>query len=236
MMRRSWRSKALIAVLILDLSAWLACTALSQSFFRKAAPPANPAVGHTNPDEPRHLGNFTRLPGTSILMATIHSSGGGSRSSFTSYSSGHANPVHNYAFLDLSDRSLRRLLDANNSLILNCEQLPRIQDGDPIADPDSVNSSRVRWLLFDVIKQDTNQDKQIDEKDLRTLAVSDANGRNYTELIGGVSHVFGKALSDPTTLVVIYQGTGGKSVSVIDLSKRTLTSTTAVPDLGLDVK
>ncbi len=202
---------------------------------RKPAPAVAP-LSRANAGAPRVLGNFARLSGTPFLMAPIHSGGDGGYSSLGSFSSGKRSTVHNYVFLDVTDQSIRKLIPTNDYDILGTIELPDGADGGSAVVTRNGDRNDVRWLYFEIVKQDTDRDGDLDEKDLRTIAVSDAGGRGYTELIGAVENTFGHALRDPDTLVVIYQSGGTKRVSVIDLFRRTVTSTAAVPDLGADVK
>jgi hypothetical protein len=177
-----------------------------------------------------------RVPGTPFLMAMIYTGENGGYSSLVGFSSsGNSSTVHNYVFLDLTDRSFRRLIPTNDSYIRQAEQLPEAGDGSPAVMTER-DGRVVQWWLFDVVTQDTNRDGRLDAGDLGTLAVSDAGGRGYTELIGGVREVYGRALRDANTLVVVYESGGTKRFSVIDLPGRAVTSTEALPDLGPDVK
>ncbi len=189
-----------------------------------------------NADAPRSLGNFARIPGTPFLMADIHSSVAGRLSPVSSYSYGKGATTHNYVFLDVTDQSVRRLIPTNDYLIRETEQLSESGVVSLPAVTEGVVRVGVRWLLFEVVTQDTDHDGDLDEEDLRSLAVSDAGGRGYTELIGGIEDLYGRALRDPDTLVVVYKCEGTKRVSVIDLPRRAVTTTAALPGLGTDVR
>ena len=238
-MRRFWPRNLMIAfvALVIGMGTCLAIVALSKGIGRKTAPGA-PAARRANPRAPRSLGDFMRLPGTPFLMAQIFSraddgyssgifSAGSSSSAVAGFSSGVGSTTYNYVFLDVTDQSCRRLIPTNDYFIRQTEQLPVTEEGRRVV---------ARWLLFEVVKQDTDRDGDLDGNDLRTLAVSDVGGRGYTELIGGIRDVYGRALRDPDTLVVVYESGGAKQISVIDLPRRAVTSTTALPNLGPDVK
>ena len=214
-----------VVTLVIGMGTCMAVVALSKGIGRKTAPGV-PAASRANPRAPRSLGNFVQLSGTPFLMAQISSSGDDGYSS-GKFSSGTADKINNYVFIDVTDQSCRRLISTNDYYIRATERLPDAEEG---------RRAVVRWLLFEVVKQDTDRDGDLDREDLSTLAVSDAGGRGYTELIGGIRDVYGRALRDPDTLVVVYQSGGAKQVSVIDLPRRAVTSTTALPDLGPDVK
>jgi hypothetical protein len=230
--------KFALVALILGIGVWVMLMGRSRTFGRKPATASTSAAKRANADAPRSLERFNRVPGTPFLMAAIRSVAGDRRSSLSSlgsYSSG-ISPTHNYIFLNVENQSFRRLLPTNDYFICECVSLPEALDGAPVRD--AVNRGRldVRWWLFDVVKQDTDRDGDLDGDDLRTLAVSDAGGSGYTELIGGIREHYGRALRDPDTLVVVYESAGAKRVSLIDLPKRAVISTASFPDLGPDVK
>jgi hypothetical protein len=202
---------------------------------RRAPDEGAPVAGRANAAEPRHLGDFGRLPGTPFLMANINSGSGG-YSSMSKLSSGGARSIHNYVFLNINDQSVRRLLPTNDALIVSTERIS--EGGDVRLDYETrdEHATTVRWLLYWVVKVDSDHDGDLDEDDLRTLAVSDAGGKGYAELVGDVRHVYGQTMRDPETLVVVHDGGGRPVVSVIDLPHRVVTSTTPLPDLGQDVR
>ncbi|WP_406698292.1 hypothetical protein V5E97_05475 [Singulisphaera sp. Ch08] len=194
------------------------------------------ATKRANANAPRFLEHFNRVPGAPFLMASIGSSADYQRSSLASYSTS-ASFTHNYVFLSLDNQSIRRLLPTNDHYISEAVALPEALDGRPAVDKaGTLGREGVQWWLFDVVKQDTNLDGDFDGQDLHTLGVSDAGGSGYTELIEGITKHYGRTLRDPNTLVVVYESGGTKRVSLIDLPKRTVLSTTSFPDLGSDLK
>jgi hypothetical protein len=227
---------ALLLVVLAGLGVWWVLARSTRKSGRKGAGATIPAVTRSNPEAPRVLGSFQRLAGTSFVMADIHSGNSRSYSSGLNFSSGGtlAWAVHNYIFLDLADRSCRRLVNTNDALFSGAEAITAdgvyARIGEQHAD-----TPAVRWLLFRVFKLDTNHDGRIDSDDLSTLALSDPGGRGYTELIGGIQSLYGRELSNSDTLVVVYESGGMKQVSVVNLPGRAVTSTSALPDLGPDV-
>lgn len=225
---------AFIAV-CLGLVVWIMFIAMSGAFGRKPASGTSQVAKRANAKASRFLESFQRVSGTPFLMAAIRSSAYYQRSSLASYSSGTSD-AHNYVFLDMENQSFRRLLPTNDYLISEAAALPEASVRTQVKSAGDDDSVGVRWWLFDVVKQDTNRDGELDEKDLHTLGVSDAGGSGYTELIEGIRKQYGRALRDPDTLVVIYESGGVKRVSLIDLPKRAVISTKPLPDLGPDLK
>ena len=230
-MRRFRLPYSLLAAVVLGLLSWMAILGGPRLFGRKPASGTAPAATRANAVDARVLGHFGRVTSTDFLMADIHSGGDRGYSSLSSLSSGKSQTIHNYVFLNVTDQSFQRLLPTNDSYIRSAVPLPEAESHTPDGPP-----TRVLWWFFDVVKQDTDRDGDLDEEDLGTIAVSDAGGRGYTELIGGVGEIYGRVLRDPDTLLVVYESGGAKRLGVIDLPRRALTSTTSLPDLGPDVK
>jgi len=92
-------------------------------------------------------------------------------------------------------------------------------------------SEPVQWFLYFVVKEDTDGDKKLTYKDNRVVAVSDAAGMGFTELITDVEEVFGQAIRDSNTLFVLYRSKSKKNVARIDLPNRKVVSTN---ELGLE--
>jgi hypothetical protein len=76
-----------------------------------------------------------------------------------------------------------------------------------------------------VVKSDTDGDKKLTYKDNKVLAISDAGGVGYTEIISDVEEVYGQADSEANSLYVIYRSQSRKYVAKIDLLNRKVVST-----------
>jgi hypothetical protein len=95
---------------------------------------------------------------------------------------------------------------------------------------------KVEWFLYSVVKTDTDGDKELSEKDKQTLAISDAIGVGFTEIIQDVDSLLGSAISESNRLLLIYKSAGKNYTSQIDLPSRKVLSTNELPPLGEDVR
>jgi hypothetical protein len=93
-----------------------------------------------------------------------------------------------------------------------------------------------QWLVHQVVKADTDGNKQLDQQDLRTLGISSANGKEYVEVLTGVTDIFGLTMLNPGKLVVVYGKNKSKMSSVINLDQRKVIATKSLIDLGSEVK
>jgi hypothetical protein len=173
------------------------------------------------------LGSFQNLKGTPYLMSTVKSIGwprSDKLSSYESYDSG--GQTQNLVFLDTNSLESRRLFNTNASVIVQTDQYTQKVNGKDVT----------QWLAYQVVKSDTDGNKRLDQNDLRTLGISSASGKNYVEVLTGISEVFGLTMVNPGKLVVVYGKDKAKTVSIIDLDKRTITATQPVIDLGAQAK
>lgn len=159
-----------------------------------------------------------------------------SRGSFSSSSSSGRGNTRNLVFLDGESLASHRLFDRNTYVISATTQYPT-RDSDKERESQTKSEKSVtQWLVYQVLKADTNGDGQIDAADQQTLGVTDAAGNGYAEILLGVDQFFGMTMVSAGQLVVVYSHGGAKSVAVIDLANRKVTLTKPLADLGPDVK
>lgn len=193
--------------------------------------------GNTNnvrpEDRPLHLMQFEQIHGTHYVMSEITDAR--SRTSLSSSSYSEKGAVRNLVFLDGDSLASHRLFDTSAYVILATTQYPTHEsEGDsPTPRSDAVVT---QWLVYQVLKADTNGDGRLDGSDEQTLAVTDASGSGYAEVLSGIDENFGITMLGAGQIVVVYSHGGAKSAAVIDLGNRKVVSTKALADLGSDVK
>jgi hypothetical protein len=190
-------------------------------------PASTAPVTRANPKAERVLGLFSKVEGTTYLLAGIFAKeeGGflkGIENGGYGSGSGYSSAVNNYVFFNTADDSTHRLLPHNDSLILRAQRFP--------------DKDKADWFVYDVVKSDTNDDKELSSKDRFTIAMSDGGGNGYSELIPSVETRLGDTLTDGNTLLILYVKDSKKYYSRIDLPNRKVTATNELPSLGNDVK
>jgi hypothetical protein len=180
-------------------------------------------------DRPLRLTQFEQIHGTRYLMAEITEA-----QSRTSSSYSENGNIRNLVFLDGDSLASHRLFDTSAYVILATTQYPtQDKEGDSAARIDGVVT---RWLVYQVLKADTNGDGRLDASDQQTIGVTDASGSGYAEILSGIDANFGMTMLSADQVVVVYSQGGAKSASLIDLRNRKVVSTKALADLGPDVK
>jgi hypothetical protein len=130
--------------------------------------------------------------------------------------------VNNYVFVNQKDLSSRKLLPNNKSVILEEQQYgedvkkpdPKVKE-DPLAKPKNIKS-----VLYRVVNADTNNDKTVDGRDKKTIAIADADGSNYQELVPGMERILKVHNPSKTQQVVFYQTGSDFFVASIDIPGR----------------
>jgi len=161
----------------------------------------------------RTLGTFRPVEGTTYLMAPVTSQSEGE------YSKSEYNNVHNHVFFNTVDESTRVLLPTDDYWILETKSLPERQEDSDRQAP------AIQWFLYFLVKFDTDGDRKLTHKDNRTLAVSDAAGDGFVEIIPDIEQIYGQALRDDKTLLVIFRTQSKKHVAKIDLPNKKIVST-----------
>ncbi len=161
------------------------------------------------------LGNFEELEGTRYLMAPVNSQPNYRQDS----SAKKVLTIRNYLFVNANDKSAQRLVPENDFLFVNAQKVVLERRDDKI----------VRGMWYEVVKADSNKDKILDNRDKKTIAVSDVSGSDYTEVIDEVDRFLGSHQKNSTTLLVFYELDGREYISEIDILKRVLVENQVLP-------
>ncbi len=179
------------------------------------------------------LGEFVAVSGTDYLAAPVYIDYSGKwrteallsasdEYSGTKGAKGGGALVNNYVFVNQKDLSSRKLLPNNKSVILEEKQYGEdIRKPEPQVKENAVAKPKnIKSVLYRVVNADTNNDKTVDGKDKKTIAIADADGSNYQELVPGMERIL--KVHNPTKdqQVVFYQTGGDFFVASINISSR----------------
>jgi hypothetical protein len=179
------------------------------------------------------LGEFVAVSGTDYLSAPVYIdySGKGRTEAVLSASDEYSGAkgakgggalVNNYVFVNQKDLSSRKLLPNNKSVILDEHQYGEdIRNPDPKVKVDpAAKPKNIKSVLYRVVNADTNNDKVIDGKDKKTIAIADADGSNYKELVPGIERILKIHNPSKDKQVVLYQTGSDFFVASIDIPGR----------------
>ena len=89
-----------------------------------------------------------------------------------------------------------------------------------------------RGVSYEVIKNDSNNDKRLDGKDKRTFALSKIDGSNYTEVISGYNRIVESNLNAEGNLFVVFINNNEVYSMLIDLDTFKVISKSMLPKVG----
>jgi|GEM_PF-919306 len=177
------------------------------------------------------LGTVERIAGSDYAMAPARSE----QTYEASYYEKDASAVRNYLFVNIVDKSSRWLVAGNKFLFLSAVKLTPADAEDSRSTKDRYdvvqNSGPVRWIRYEVVTTDTNGDNRLTDRDRRTVAVSDASGEGYTEVVRDVDETLGYLLRDESTLLVFYRSGTDNFVAEVSLPSRQITYSKALPKI-----
>ena len=79
---------------------------------------------------------------------------------------------------------------------------------------------------------DSNEDGRLDAQDKQTLAVSDANGQNFTELISDVEEILGRERLDDENLLLIYKTNGNIIAATVKITEKKIIQSKELPKVN----
>ncbi len=188
------------------------CTTVQQKV-QELSPPNNAEV--PPPSEKLTLGSFESLGGTPFMLAPV------SIEPDYRYSSSTGANVYNFYFVDTNTLTGRRLVPKNNWRFLQSDKLGTFDKNGALI--------KTQGLWFVVIKNDSNGDRQLSDRDQQTIAICDEAGKNYTEIISQVDRVLGSYRKGNSRLQVLYRAKGKNLITEIDVETRRAVKTSALP-------
>lgn len=170
---------------------------------------------------------FNHIEGTKFLMAdvVVQELSTNSTSRITYIPS----EVINIIFLDSESIVSTQLFDTNEMVIHDTMKYPNLYDWQPSQPSARVgfreDAEVVQWIVYEVIKEDTNGDKVLDEDDLITIAMSDTNGQNYFEFLHDIKTINSMNMVNLGQLIVSYNQDSDWKTSLLDLPNQTILDT-----------
>jgi hypothetical protein len=168
-----------------------------------------------------NLDTFQSLTGTPYIVTAVQAEQ--TDRPFLSSSSYGLPSATNYLFVNTNTLKASRLVPANRWRFLQSEKLGQRRRNGEV--------SVVQGLWYLVVKTDTNGDKELTERDRKVVALSDEEGKNYTEVISQVDRVLGTHRKGDSILQVFYVSEGKNLVSEVDFLTRKVVRTETLPAL-----
>ncbi|PAX60348.1 hypothetical protein [Brunnivagina elsteri] len=182
-----------------------------------------------------NLNAFISLPNSPYLIASINI-GEDYRQGY--YEKG-ADSTRNFLFFNVNDKSMRYLIPNNNLLFISHNTLGKPTESGVNElnnstylgkTPPNLNSLKeVKALWYEVVKNDTNNDKRLSGVDKKSIAMSDVSGANYTEVIDNINSVISTYQRDEKVWFVFWSSNNKNYASEIDILAKRVIKTQELP-------
>jgi hypothetical protein len=159
------------------------------------------------------LGHFLAVEGTPYLMAPANSE----QKYRPSYYSKETTGIRNYLFFNSTDLTSHLLLPHHKYLFSKTERLGKQDDNN--------GYKEVKGFLYVIVKGDTNHDSRLTGKDELCIALSDASGKNYREIIDKVDAFLGLRFKNSNRAFIFFKKGDRNLVSEVDIKEHALVST-----------
>lgn len=220
-----WRFNALMflvcGLIFVSVAAVALYPAVKDFLHRKPLYRASDMVNieeNTKIDSEWKLGGFSQISNTSFMMSPVHSK----QEYDYGYSGKEASATRNYFFLNSDDKTTRWLVPTNKFLFVNDGEIKETRD----------NNSKVLAIRYKLVKDDTNNDNRLTSTDKQTFAISDVNGSNFTEMVGGIDESLGEEQPNSDTLLLFYRSDAKNFLTEIKISTKKVIQTKELPKIN----
>ena len=207
-------------VLVASLLAWFVWT-MVQNFTRTEQTREQASIPISSKDGSQakiEIGNFEQIEGTNIQRSPIYLADE-TQAKFSS--SGYSRSVLNYTFFDSTQKIFYLLKSDNESRLLSTIELA--ESGNSKLDIKKNVPVAFSYLIVD---QDTNKDEQINQLDLKKLAISDTSGLRFKVLIDQVDNFNGASIVKNNRVFLFYLSANKLKAAEVDLRSQEIVSTT----------
>ena len=117
--------------------------------------------------------------------------------------------IRNYLFFNSVDSANQWLLPHSKFLFVEWLELP-LRPPAPNGKPNGLEKEKeppkpTQLLYHELVKADTNSNKVFDQRDLKTIAISEVSGSNYQELIQDVDWVLHRSMTSEDDMRALFR-------------------------------
>ncbi len=188
---------------------------------------AAPAAVMPVTGEKLFFGSIENVDGSPFVLLPLEARRAGVK---LSSGSSHVDETRNLLFYDASTGAAHWLRPDHAAVIVSHELLresgavQRRWESRPAAATDPV-----RWIRYDLATSDANHDGEIDADDVRQIAVSGPDGKDFTVMLDRIDEVLGYASPEGGKLVIFFRRGESAFAGEINLAARKLVRTAPLP-------
>lgn len=171
-----------------------------------------------NIKESFRLGRIVHVKGYSTVIIPLYSdqefSHGYSGSKSTA-------STRNLLFSNIRTETNKWILPTNEFLIVDHQLINESNYYDETKD--------VITILYEIVKTDTNNDSRLTDNDKLTIAFSNPEGNNYTEVLTNIDELLGYEVIDQKLMAIVYSRANHSYTAYIDISNFSITKEVELP-------
>ena len=166
------------------------------------------------------LGQIIPIKGSNSIMFPLYSEQKFPRGYSGSKST---NSTRNILFFNLLTQKSHWLLPNNSFLISNHKLLNESH---------TYNSNQdLLAIIYNIVKADTNGAQRLTENDLITIAFTDIEGANYTEIIPDIQKLLGYKIIDKDLIAISFKRDEEEYIYYIDMNTYKITQEIILPEI-----
>jgi len=175
----------------------------------------------TNIEEVFRLGTIEHIKGFQSVIVPLYSD-----QNFSLKYSGSKSIVstRNLLFSNMLTQVNKWLLPKNNYLIANHRLINETNSYDRNID--------VVTILYSIVKSDTNSDSRLTISDKVTVALSDPEGNNYTEVLKDIDDVLGYEILEKKVIAIMFNRENQGFITYVKLSDFKVTKEIELPKIN----
>lgn len=169
----------------------------------------------TNEEEILSLGYFSMVEGTNYLKSPLHA-----RGKARSFSSSSRSIIRNYLFYNQDSGKNHWLLGDHNKLIPETYSLTNRKEE---------KKNKIIGFVYEIVHKDSNNDGVMDEKDLKSIVMSNYKGEEVKEILKDVEDVIGFTQTRDDEFILFIRQAGLSKALNINISNAKIRLETLLP-------
>ncbi len=195
-----WRFNGIAMMLAIIIAILMMCGSALEGLWRKKEPAITNVAKDPDGQEKWRLGRAQKIRERILLIPLVSEREyvkvgvASMKSGLHSYSDSYSG--RNLLFVDGETNQSKWLFPANKQMITNYKLLPEDEE---------YRNKNVNCIAYEVVTEDTNDDKKLTSEDLTSIALSNFDGSNYKVVIDKVENLIGISQIGKDRISLIYQ-------------------------------
>ena len=175
----------------------------------------------TKIQESFRLGSIEHVKGSQAVIVPLYSE---QKFSHKYSGSKSTTSTRNLLFSNMHNEINKWLLPSNDFLIVSHKLINETNSYD--------SNKNIITILYQIVKSDSNNDSRLTENDQLTIAISEPDGKKYTEVIKDVDELLGYDVLSKQDLAIMFSREHQGYIAYIDLTDIRITKEIKLPKIN----